>query len=132
VPLPITFLTDYGYEDEFAGVCRALLHRYYIDDFYLRGIVRPIQYAWARAANWTNQHILDGVVDGTAKGTVTSSRAVYNEIDQGVVDFAVNGLAGLTGWSGGMLRYVQSGNIQRYAAVLFAAVALFVAVFAFI
>jgi S-adenosylmethionine hydrolase len=26
-PLPITFLSDYGYEDEFAGVCRAVIAR---------------------------------------------------------------------------------------------------------
>ena len=25
--LPITFLSDYGYEDEFAGVCRAVIAR---------------------------------------------------------------------------------------------------------
>jgi hypothetical protein len=33
--------------------------------------------------------------------------------------------------SGGLLRYVQTGNIQRYAAVLFASIALFVALLAF-
>ena len=38
-----------------------------------------------------------------------------------MIDFAVNGAAGLTGYSGGLLRYIQSGNVQRYAAVLFAA-----------
>jgi S-adenosyl-L-methionine hydrolase (adenosine-forming) len=27
MPLPITFLSDYGYEDEFAGVCRAVIAR---------------------------------------------------------------------------------------------------------
>ena len=25
--LPVTFLSDYGYEDEFAGVCRAVIAR---------------------------------------------------------------------------------------------------------
>jgi S-adenosyl-L-methionine hydrolase (adenosine-forming) len=25
VPLPVTFLSDYGYEDEFAGICRAVI-----------------------------------------------------------------------------------------------------------
>jgi hypothetical protein len=47
-----------------------------------------------------------------------------------VVDFAVNGAAGLTGSSGRLLRYIQTGHVQRYAAVLFAAVAIFVAAFA--
>jgi NADH-quinone oxidoreductase subunit L len=70
-------------------------------------------------------------VKGTATGTVASSKVTYGVIDQQIVDFAVNGAAGLTGMSGGLLRYVQTGNIQRYAAVLFAAIALFVALLAF-
>jgi NADH-quinone oxidoreductase subunit L len=113
-----------------AWMHRLALNRYYIDDFYLRAFVRPVQYTLARAAYWTNQHILDGAVDGTATGTVASANATYSRIDQQVVDFAVNGAAGLTGWSGGILRYVQTGNVQRYAAMLFAAIALFVALFA--
>jgi NADH-quinone oxidoreductase subunit L len=113
-----------------AWLYRFVANKYYLDDVYLKGIVKPIQYPLARAAYWTNQHILDGVVNGSAEGTVATSNVVYNSIDQHVVDFAVNGAAGLTGWSGGILRYVQSGNVQRYAAVLFAAIALFVAVFA--
>jgi NADH-quinone oxidoreductase subunit L len=113
-----------------AWLYRFVENKYYLDDLYLRGVVRPIQYPLAAATYWTSQHILDGIVNGTASGTVASSRVAYNQIDQEVVDFAVNGAAGLTGWSGGILRYVQTGNVQRYAAVLFAAVAMFVAVFA--
>jgi NADH-quinone oxidoreductase subunit L len=113
----------------FAWAYRLVASKYYLDDLYLRGIVRPTQYSLARAAYWTNQHLLDGLVDGTAASTVMASNVTYDAIDQHVVDFAVNGAAGLTGWSGGILRYVQSGNVQRYAAVLFAAIAAFVALF---
>jgi NADH-quinone oxidoreductase subunit L len=113
-----------------AWAYRLAANRYYIDDFYVRRIVRPVQYAWARAAYWIDQRVLDGAVNGTATGTVASANVTYNTIDQNVVDFAVNGAAGLTGWSGGILRYVQSGNVQRYAAMLFAAIAVFVALFA--
>ena len=116
----------------FAWSYRFVANKYYLDDIYLGAIVRPIQYSLAKAANWFNQHVLDGVVNGTAAGTLASSRVTYAVIDQGVVDFAVNGAAGLTGLSGGLLRYVQTGNIQRYAAVLFASAALFVAVLAFV
>jgi NADH-quinone oxidoreductase subunit L len=114
----------------FGGLYRFVENKYYLDDLYLKGVVRPIQYPLAAATYWTSQHILDGIVNGTATGTVATSKVTYNQIDQQVVDFAVNGAAGITGWSGGILRYVQTGNVQRYAAVLFAAVALFVAVFA--
>jgi NADH-quinone oxidoreductase subunit L len=114
----------------FAWAYRFAVNKYYLDDLYLAGIVRPVQYTLARAAYWTNQHVLDAAVDGSAAGTVATAGVMYNTVDQHMVDFAVNGAAGLTGWSGGMLRYVQTGHVQRYAAVLFAAIALFVAIFA--
>ena len=113
----------------FGWAYRFVENKYYLDDLYLRGIVRPVQYTVAKAAYWTNQHILDGVVNGAGIGTLGTARGTYY-LDQHVVDSAVNGAAGLTGYSGGLLRYIQSGNVQRYAAVLFAAIALFVAVFA--
>jgi NADH-quinone oxidoreductase subunit L len=111
---------------------RFIANKYYLDDLYLGAIVRPIQYSLAKAAYWFNQHVLDGVVNGAAAGTMATSKVTYSVLDQGVIDFAVNGAAGLTGLSGGLLRYVQTGNIQRYAAVLFASAALFVAVLAFV
>jgi NADH-quinone oxidoreductase subunit L len=116
----------------FAWSYRFVANKYYLDNIYLGAIVKPIQYPLAKAAYWFNQHILDGVVDGTAAGTMASSRVTYAVIDQGIIDFAVNGTAGLTGTSGGLLRYVQTGNIQRYAAVLFASAALFVGALAFL
>jgi NADH-quinone oxidoreductase subunit L len=114
----------------FGWVYRFVENKYYLDDIYLGAIVRPIQYPIAAATYWSNQHILDGVVNGTVVATRVTARHTYDDVDQGVVDFMVNGAAGLTGWSGGILRYIQSGHVQRYAAVLFAAVAIFVGLFA--
>ncbi len=114
----------------FAWLYRFVENKYYLDDFYLKGIVRPVQYPIARGTYWTNQTILDGIVNGAALGTRAVAEPTYAVIDQQVVDFAVNGAAGLTGASGGLLRYIQSGNVQRYAAILFAAIAIFVALFA--
>ena len=39
-----------------------------------------------------------------------------------MIDGVVNGAGSLAGFTGGLLRYVQSGNVQRYAAFLFAGV----------
>ena len=114
----------------FAWIYRFVENKYYLDDFYLKGVVRPVQYPIARAANWTNQKVLDGVVNGVGIGTRKLADPVYAVIDQRIVDMAVNGSAGLTGYTGGLLKYIQSGNVQRYAAVLFAAIAVFVALFA--
>ncbi|HYI45565.1 MAG TPA: NADH-quinone oxidoreductase subunit L [Actinomycetota bacterium] len=114
----------------FAWTYRLVENKYYLDDFYLKGIVRPVQYKLSAATYWSNQKILDGAVNGVAAGVLAVARPTYAVIDQQVIDFAVNGAAGLTGYSGGLLRYIQSGNVQRYAAFLFAAVAGFVALFA--
>jgi NADH-quinone oxidoreductase subunit L len=114
----------------FSWVYNFVANKYYLDDFYLRGIVKPVQYPIARGTYWTNQKILDGIVNGSAWLTLRGARVTYDILDQQVVDFAVNGAAGLTGYSGGLLRYIQSGNVQRYAAVLFASIAAFVGVIA--
>jgi NADH-quinone oxidoreductase subunit L len=113
----------------FAWLYRFVENKYYLDDFYLNGIVRPIQYPVARGTYWTNQRIIDAIVNGAAWATRKVAQPTYAVIDQQVVDFAVNGAAGLTGFTGGLLRYIQSGNVQRYAAVLFAGIAVFVALF---
>ena len=113
----------------FAWVYRFVENKYYLDDIYMRGIVKPIQYPISRAAYWTNMKVIDAAVNGTASGTVATAKATYKYLDQDVIDGAVNGAAGLTGGSGRLLRYIQGGNVQRYAAILFAAVAIFVALF---
>ncbi len=71
--------------------------KYYMDDLYDEGIRRPIQYP---------------IAEGTAG------------FDRIVIDGAVNGLGLGTRRLSGVLRYIQSGNVQRYAVFLFAGVAV--------
>src|SRR5438093_8089899 len=74
--------------------------KYLLDDLYLQGIVKPIQYPLAQDVD---------------------------RFDRRVVDGAVNGAGILARGLGGVLKYLQSGSVQRYAAILVAAV--FVLVF---
>ncbi len=101
---------------------RFLENKYYLDDLYENVIVGGIRGPVAQASYWVNQHVIDGVVNAIGRGTATVARETYDVIDQKVVDGAVNGLAETTGETGGLLRYVQSGRVQRYALTLFAAV----------
>jgi len=111
------------------GPAYALLeNKYFLDDIYLRGIVRPIQYRLSAAVDWSNRVILDGIVHAFAY-LARGLSAVVHVFDQRAVDGAVNGVAQLTGESGGLLRYLQSGNVQRYAAFLFIGVAALAFVF---
>jgi NADH-quinone oxidoreductase subunit L len=110
------------------AVYTLLVNKYYLDDLYWNGLIRPVRDTASAAVYWTNQHILDGVVNGAATFARWLSRGVQG-FDQGVVDGAVNGIGQVTGFTGGLLRYLQSGNVQRYAAFLFAGVVILAVIF---
>ncbi|HYG73280.1 MAG TPA: NADH-quinone oxidoreductase subunit L [Actinomycetota bacterium] len=109
-------------------VTTLLENRYYMDAFYLRGIVFPIRDKVSAAVYWTNQHVLDGAVNGAAALSRGMARGVM-WVDRNVIDGAVNASAALAGFTGGLLRYLQSGNVQRYAAFLFTGVVVLAIIF---
>ncbi len=105
-----------------------LEQKYYMDTFYMKGIVFPIRDKVSAAVYGFNQYVLDGVVNAMAPLTKLMARFV-NAFDRKAIDGAVNGVAQTAGFTGGILRYVQSGNVQRYAAFLFAGVVIFAIIF---
>jgi NADH-quinone oxidoreductase subunit L len=98
--------------------------KYYLDVLYENIIIAGIKGPIARGAYWFDQHVIDKIVNGLGSGAKKAGRVTYELIDQKVVDGAVNDIAEVTGETGGLLRYVQSGRVQRYALLLFAAVGL--------
>jgi len=112
-----------------SGLARAGYHfleeKYFLDDIYINGVIRPIQYPIARGVYWFDQHIIDGFVNGVAVVSRIVAGFVYNVVDQKIVDGAVNGAGFTAEESGGLLRYIQTGRVQQYAAVLFGAAGLF-------
>jgi NADH-quinone oxidoreductase subunit L len=101
-----------------------LVNKYYLDHLYEKIIVRGIAHPIAKGAYWINQNILDGVVNGAGLGTKGIARWVYRNVDQRVVDGAVNGSGSVARGAGGALRPVQSGKVNQYGALLFAAAAV--------
>jgi NADH-quinone oxidoreductase subunit L len=63
-------------------------HKWYVDEAYDRGIVRP---------------------------TFTAAAELWKRIDVAVIDGAVNGIARAIAWGAWFLRLVQSGQTQHYA-----------------
>jgi NADH-quinone oxidoreductase subunit L len=74
---------------------RTLEHGFYIDDLYWALIVRPVRGPLARLAVLFDRRVLDGIVDGLGSGTRRFS---------------------------GVLRHLQTGQAQWYAAALFVGV----------
>ncbi len=105
-----------------------LVNKYYLDDLYMKGLILPIRDKVSAFVDWTNQVVLDGVVNGAGKLT-RGLAGLVNGFDRTVIDGAVNGVAETAGFTGGFLRYLQSGNVQRYAAILFAGVVVLAVVF---
>ena len=101
-----------------------LENKYYLDYLYENVIIDGIRTAVANAAYWFDQHVVDGIVNGAGRGARAAGQFAYETIDQRGVDAAVNEIALLTGDAGGAMRTVQSGRVQRYALLLFAAVGL--------
>ena len=109
-------------------VWSVLQHRYYIDDFYMAAIVRPVRDRLSAAVDWIDQNVIDGVVNGV--GALTRGLAmIVAWVDRNVVDGFVNGVGGAAGQTGGLLKYLQSGNAQWYAVVLFVGVIAITIVF---
>jgi NADH-quinone oxidoreductase subunit L len=101
-----------------------LVNKYYLDHLYEKIIVRGIAHPIAKGAYWINQNILDGIINGTGIGAKGVARWVYRNVDQRVVDGAVNGSGAVARGAGGALRPVQSGKVNQYGALLFAAAAV--------
>jgi NADH-quinone oxidoreductase subunit L len=93
--------------------------RYFLDALYTDVIVNSIKSPIARAFYWFDQHVIDGVVNGIASVTRAVAGFTYDFIDQEVIDGAVNG-AGFSAEEGGsILRRLQTGLVQQYAAAFF-------------
>src|SRR5262249_18535714 len=80
---------------------RFLVNKLYLDDLYENVIVASIKGPIAQGAYWFNQHVLDGIVNGTGRAAMRAGHFTYDIVDQHVVDGAANGIAEVTGETGG-------------------------------
>ena len=110
------------------GFSTLLIHKYYLDDLYFNGIIRPIRDTWSAGVYWFNQNVLDGIVNGAAVVAYGLS-SVTMWIDRNIIDGAVNGTGTAMETFGKGLRTLQSGKVQWYAVGLFAGVILLTAFF---
>jgi len=115
------------------GLARAgytlLENKLYFDHLYSGVIAEGTKGPIARAANWFNQNVLDGIVDGVARGSTAVARWTYRYIDQDVVDGTVNGSGAASEAFGQALRRLQTGRVQQYGALLFGGAVVLAGIF---
>ncbi len=101
-----------------------LKNKYYLDALYENVIVRAIAHPIAKGTDWFNQNVIDAAVNDVGKGARRTGEWVYDNIDQKVVDGAVDGSGWIASESGHGLQPTQSGKVSQYGALLFGAAAV--------
>lgn len=101
-----------------------LKNKYYLDILYQNIFVYTVSRPMAKATYWVNQNLIDGTVDAVGRGGKKSGDWVYKNIDQRIVDGAVNGSGTIASETGHGLQSTQSGKINQYGALIFGAAAV--------
>jgi NADH-quinone oxidoreductase subunit L len=108
-----------------------LRHKYYIDDAAL-GLVGATTGPIARLVNWTNDYMIDGIVNVVGGATKLLGDVVYNGVDQLGVDGIFNGLSATADSAGAALRKLQTGRVQHYAVGFIAGALILIVLFVFV
>jgi NADH-quinone oxidoreductase subunit L len=98
-----------------------LANKYYLDHLYNGVVVDGTKGPVARFAYRINQQVIDRTVDLVGETAVKAGVVVYEKVDQLVVDGVVNASGSASSATGEELRKINSGKVQSYAAILFAA-----------
>ncbi|MCX7765957.1 MAG: NADH-quinone oxidoreductase subunit L [Candidatus Sumerlaeia bacterium] len=107
--------------ERFNFVYRLLLNKYYIDELYQLIFVASLHRLY-KVARAIDVYVIDRVVDFSGLATRFSAW-VIGRFDLLGIDGAVNGIAGLTGFAGNVLSFLQTGKIRNYVLSLVISIA---------
>jgi len=105
-------------------------NKYYMDDLYLDGVVAGANEV-SGACRWTDEHIVDGLVNGAGEGGLLLGD-LSGDMDDVVVDGAVNLTADLTEGAGAVVTTAQTGRIRNYLSMAVGLTAVFIVVLVFV
>ncbi len=111
-------------------VSTTLQRKYFLDDLYSGVVMHTVRDRVAPAAYWVNDHVIDRVVYLAGLATRGAGGFLYRVVDQKGIDGAVNGAGTGASWTGGLVKFAQSGNVQFYAGAMFIGVFVFAVLFA--
>ena len=99
---------------KFQPVWRILENKYYLDDFYFKFIIDPIKITFAKAVDKFNTEILDRFINSFGNAASYLGGVVYNRLDQGGIDKALNLTSTGTDSLGSKVKLIQTGKTQQY------------------
>jgi NADH-quinone oxidoreductase subunit L len=111
-------------------VSTTLQRKYFLDDLYSGVIMHTIRDRIAPAMYWINDRVIDRVVYLAGAATTSVGRSTYRVVDQKGIDGFINGAGSGAGWTGGLVKFAQSGNVQLYAGAMFIGVFVLAVLFA--
>jgi len=113
---------------QFAVIHRFLLNKWWFDELYGYLFVRPM-HAVAWLATAVDRHLIDGLIDGSARLTRGLAMVWERLADRGIVDGSVNALAAGVYRLGVRLHGLQTGRLRQYILFVGAgALAIFVVI----
>ncbi len=113
------------------GLATTVLQRkYFLDDLYSGVIMHTIRDRISPAIYWMNDNVIDRFVYLAGSSTRALGGGLYRVVDQKGIDGFVNGAGSGASWTGGLIKFAQSGNVQFYAGAMFIGVFVFAVLFA--
>ncbi len=112
--------------ERLGALYRGSYHKWYMDEFYLQGIIRPFLKGCDAVGRFDMAYYDHYIIDGTGRDVRRAAVGV-GVTDDLFVDGAVNFTGIVFQWLGWLLKFLQTGKIQNYllfallgALVLFA------------
>lgn len=101
---------------KFISVYKFLLNKWYFDELYNKTFV-ALAIGISLIVRWFDTKIIDGIVNASATLTKHFSFFIGN-IDKYFVDGIVNAIAYISGFTGLLVRNIQTGKVQSYLAIV--------------
>src|SRR5210317_1918097 len=91
-----------------------LENKHYLDDFYFKYIINPTKSTLANIVDRFNTNILDRTVNMFGVAASYLGNIVYEKLDQGGIDKALNASSSSTDALGARVKLLQTGKAQQY------------------
>ena len=109
---------------------KAVYNKFYVDEFVMKFIVRPVVFHWNVAWGAFDKYVIDGLVNAVGRGGQAASEK-SGWFDKYIIDGIVNAMGFTVQVFGGIARLFQTGFLDQYLAFTAAAIALGAVLFFF-